>query len=156
MFPYYPTINGARVQTVQAVNYTINPSATGISWADNEYATNKPILSGYTYPAVPANWESMNTLYSNKPTWQLVGRQWLGMQFGGASELPSDTNFTPVTFPHTQYTYTGYDPFIPGSGLQALGIGLGPYSYWNRDLNVYTAMMQSLDEKYRYGTQCNS
>jgi hypothetical protein len=158
MFPYYPTINGASVETVQAVNYTINPSATGISWADNEYATNKPLLSGYTYPAVPANWESINTLYSNKPTWQLVGRQWLGMQFGGATELPSDTNFIPVTFPHTQYTYTGYNPIVPGSEtsgqLQALGIGLGPYSYWNRDLNVYTAMMQSLDENI--GTVLNA
>ncbi len=158
LFPITSTINSQTVTTVQAVNYTINPSATGISWANNQYATNKTLLSGYTYPTVPANWESTQTLYANKPTWQLVGRQWLGMQFGGAAEVSTNTNFEGKTFPHTTYTVAGYNPLIPGSGSsgqpQALGIGLGPYSYWSRNLSLYTVMMQVLDQNI--GTVLNS
>lgn len=156
----YPSItyDGITARTIQAINYTINPSATGISWANNQYATNKPLLSGYTYPALPPNWESTATLNANKPTWQMVGRQWLGMQFGGASEISSTTTFQGTTFPNTTYKVSPYNPIVPGTFLsrdpQALGIGLGPYSYWNRNLSLYTVMMQVLDQNI--GTVLNS
>lgn len=156
----YPSItyDGITARTIQAINYTINPSATGISWANNQYATNKPLLSGYTYPALPPNWESTATLNANKPTWQMVGRQWLGMQFGGASEISTTTTFQGTTFPNTTYKVSPYNPIVPGTFLsgdpQALGIGLGPYSYWNRNLSLYTVMMQVLDQNI--GTVLNS
>ena len=86
LFPYNQTIGGQSVVVVQAINYSVNPSATGISWANNQYASGKSILNGYRYPALPPNWESIDSLYANKPTWQLVGRQWLAMQFGGVTE----------------------------------------------------------------------
>jgi uncharacterized sulfatase len=149
LFPFISSINSKSVTTVQAVNYTINPSATGIAWADNQYATNKTLLSGYTYPAVPPNWEDTATLNANKPTWQMVGRQWLGMQFGGASEVTTNVSFEGKTFPNTTYTVPLYNPIIPGSGTsqpQALGVGVGPYSYWSRNLSCYTVMMQVLDQ----------
>jgi uncharacterized sulfatase len=158
LFPKSDTINSRTITVVQAVNYSINPSATGISYANNQYATGKPLLSGYTYPAVPPNWEDTATLYANKPTWQMVGRQWLGMQFGGASEISANVSFEGKTFPNTSYTFTGYNPLIPGSGAsgqpQALGIGLGPYSYWSRNLSLYTVMMQVLDQNI--GTVLNA
>ena len=162
LFPRTSTITignvNQSVTTVQAVNYTINPSATGISYTNNQYAYGKTLLNGYTYPAVPPNWESMDSLYANKPTWQLVGRQWLGMQFGGASEITVDSNYSPKIFPNTTYTYSGYNPLVPGSGASgqptALGIGQGPYSYWQRNLDCYTLMLQVLDENI--GTVLNS
>lgn len=158
LFPITSSINSRTVTTVQAVNYTINPSATGIAWANNQYATNKTLLSGYTYPAVPPNWEDTATLHANKPTWQMVGRQWLGMQFGGASEISANTRFEGKTFPNTTYTFPGYNPIVPGSGAsdqaEALGIGMGPYSYWNRNLSLYTVMMQVLDQNI--GTVLNA
>ncbi len=158
LFPYTSSINSQTVTTIQAINYTVNPSATGISWADNQYATDKTLLSGYTYPAVPPNWESTTSLYANKPTWQLVGRQWLAMQFGGAFETSVSTSFEGKTFPDTTYKVTGYNPIVPGSGAsghpKALGIGMGPYRYWSRNLSLYTVMLQVLDQSI--GTVLNA
>ena len=149
LFPHSQTIGGQSVVTVQAINYSVNPSATGISWENNQYASGKSILNGYRYPVLPPNWESIDSLYANKPTWQLVGRQWLAMQFGGVTESTLDASYSPKSYPNTSYTFTGYNPAIPGSGasgqLKLLGVGLGPYSYWRRNLDVYTAMLQSLD-----------
>jgi uncharacterized sulfatase len=153
LFPVKTTVNtptgNQTLTTVQAINYTVNPDATGISWAENQYATGKKLLTGYTYPAVPPNWESTATLYANKPTWQLVGRQWLAMQFGGVSEASSDISFTAKAYPDTTYRYNGYNPIVPGSAIsgmpELLGIGQGPYTYWQRGLDCYTLMMQVLD-----------
>ena len=146
------------VTTVQGSNYSTQPSATGITWANNQYATGKTLLTGYTYPAVPPNWESTATLYANKPTWQFVGRQWLAMQFGAAAEDTSNTSFTAKTYPDTTYRYSLYNPIAPGSGIngtpEALGIGQGPYSYWQRGLDCYTLMMQVLDNNI--GTVLNA
>jgi uncharacterized sulfatase len=76
--------------SIQAATYSSQPSATGVNWETNIF--NNFNASAYGYPAVPPNWEALDSLWKNKPKYQMLCRQWNGMQFGSASELPSNLN----------------------------------------------------------------
>lgn len=129
---------------IQAVPYSTQPSATGVNWATNIY--NNLDVQSYGYPVIPPNWESIESLWNNKPKFQTVARQWNGMQFGGVTDDPAVTGYSVQVYPNTTHTYAGYTPFIPGSAPLRLGVALGPYSYWQRGMAAYTKAMEVVDK----------
>lgn len=129
---------------IQAVPYSTQPSATGVNWSTNIYNTLD--VQSYGYPALPPNWESMESLWNNKPKFQSVARQWNGMQFGGVTDDPTVTEYSVQVYPNTSHTYAGYTPFIPGSAPLRLGVALGPYRYWQRGMAAYTKAMEVVDQ----------
>lgn len=129
---------------VQAVPYSTQASATGVNWATNIF--NNLDVQSYGYPLFPPNWESMDSLWRNKPKYQFVARQWNGMQFGAVSDNPSVNIYDVQVYPGTNNVYPGYTPFIPDKAPATLGIGLAPYSYWQRGMAAYTKAMEIVDE----------
>lgn len=129
--------------SIQAVPYSTQPSATGVNWATNVF--NNLDVKSYGYPTVPPNWESVDSLWAGKPKYQLVARQWNGMQFGGVTDGPAVTRYDVKVYPDTTHVYAGYTPFIPGAGPVTLGVGLAPYSYWQRGMAAYTKAMEIVD-----------
>jgi len=126
----------------------------GVTWAQNKW---KDALDfGYNLPGGKApNWESVDSLFANKPKWQTVGKSVNALRFGNVTENSSATGFSVGTFPiRLTYAYPGY--IIPGVGSRVagqaagasmgiLGIGTAPYSYWQRGLNIYTYGMTRVD-----------
>jgi arylsulfatase A-like enzyme len=96
------------------------------SQADNILAT--PL--SYGYPAVPPNWESAAQIATNKPSTQTFARLFQQLAFGGVSDHPSETGFKVVPYPSPPGQY---------------GVGIVPYSYWQRSLDSYTQIMNILD-----------
>ena len=90
----------------------------------------------FGYPAVPPNWESAAHLAANKPTTQTYTRLFQQAVWGGASDDPAQQGFDVAPYPPAQY------PPINGAPY---GIGLAPYSYWQRSLDSYTQIMQAAD-----------
>lgn len=118
-------------------DYSVQACAQSVPWASNALA-NPP---SYGYPAVPPNWETLEQIAANKPGWQaVVAKQFSGMRFGGISEDPSSVDFSVVGYPAApSITYQGY------VSPNHQGIGLAPYSYWQRGLDVYTLLMSVVD-----------
>lgn len=131
-------------KSIQAVTYSSQPSATGVDWDTNVF--NNFNASAYAYPAVPPNWESLDSLWAKKPKFQILCRQWNGMQFGGASESPSDVSFSVKPYPDTSYVYAGFSPYVPGTTTTTLGNSVAPYSYWQRGMAAYTLSMEIVDK----------
>ena len=98
-----------------------------VAW-DDDIVKDPP---SYGYPAVPPNWESSQQLSKNKPAAHTFVRTFSEFVWGGVSEDPSEDQFTIVPYP----SVNGY------------GIGLAPYSYWQRNLDSYTQMMTIVDEQ---------
>jgi arylsulfatase A-like enzyme len=113
---------------VQYSNYSSQPSL-GITWAQD--TLNNP--PSYGYPALPPNWESLAHLEANKPTLQTVAHQFCAMVWGGITDDSSQGTFSIV----------GY----PGQNPSHQGIGIAPYSYWQRNLDSYTQILSVLDEQ---------
>ncbi|MGF6905430.1 sulfatase-like hydrolase/transferase [Paraburkholderia sp. GAS348] len=120
----------------QHANYSVQVCAESVIWSTNVLA-NPP---SYGYPSIPPNWESLERLRANKPAWQSVTRQFFEMQFGGVSGSVESTNFSIAPYPNTT-TYPGYS--LAGN----YGIGLSPYSYWQRSMDTYTLLMSIVDHK---------
>lgn len=120
----------------QHANYSTRQCAAAVTWASNVLAS--PPKNGY--PAIPPNWESLATLQANKPAWQYVIGQFEAMEFGGVNEATGSTSFSVAPYPNTT-TYPGY------SQAGNFGIGLAPYSYWQRSLDCYTQLMTIVDQK---------
>jgi arylsulfatase A-like enzyme len=120
----------------QIANYSTQACAESVIWANNVLA-NPP---SYGYPSIPPNWESLETLRANKPAWQAVAGQFDIMRFGGISEHAGSTSFSIAPYPNTN-TYPGYT--LSGN----YGIGLAPYSYWQRSMDAYTLLMTIVDKK---------
>ncbi len=129
--------------SIQAATYSSQPSATGVDWETNIF--NNFNASAYGYPAVPPNWEALDSLWKNKPKYQMLCRQWNGMQFGSASELPSDTSYSVTPYPDTSHVYAGFSPYVPGT-TTTLGNTVAPYSYWQRGMAAYTLSMEIVDK----------
>ena len=110
--------------------YASLPSANAVAWADN--ALKSP--SSYGYPAVPPNWESLATLTANKPSYHAVARNFQAVAWGGVSDDASETEFAIVQYPQN-----------PDYAPSVRGIGVAPYSYWERSLDSYTQIMEILD-----------
>ena len=131
-------------RSIQAAPYSKQPSATGVNWSTNIF--NNFNVQSYGYPALPPNWEDVESLYANKPKMQLLVRQWNGMQFGAVAESVSISNYDIKIYPYTTHTYSGYSPVIPGNAPATLGIGMAPYSYWQRGMAAYTLAMEIVDK----------
>ena len=85
--------------------------------------------TSFGYPVVPANWESYAQLKANKPSLQAFAR--LNKQFGsgGISEDPGEVGFS-----------------LQAHVRPNQGIGVAPYSYWQRGLDCYTQLMGIVDQ----------
>lgn len=121
-------------------NYSTQACAQAVPWASNALA-NPP---SHGYPTVPPNWESLDQISANKPGWQaVVAKQFSGSHFGGIHEDPASTNFSVVPYPSA----SNYAPAYAGyTAPNNLGIGLAPYSYWQRGMDVYTMLMGIVDQ----------
>jgi arylsulfatase A-like enzyme len=93
----------------------------------------------FGYPAVPPNWESAATIAANKPSSQTYARQFQEAVWGGVADDPSQQTFTVTQFPPAPY------PPTPSKYGPPIGIGVAPYSYWQRSLDSYTQIMQVID-----------
>jgi len=109
-----------------------------------EYSTpdNPPLVSwdadplksppSFGFPALPPNWESAATLQANKPSTQVFGRAAQGMIWGDVAQDPAQSGFTIQRYPIE---------------TEALGVGVAPYSYWQRCLDSYTNVMTIVDQR---------
>jgi uncharacterized sulfatase len=98
-----------------------------VSW-DDDVLKAPP---SYGYPAVPPNWESAAQLQANKPAAHMLVRTFSEFVWGGASDDPGQTGFTITPYP----------------SLDGYGIGVAPYSYWQRNLDSYTQTMNLVDKQ---------
>lgn len=90
--------------------------------------TNPPPLG---YPAIPPNWESYADLPAHgKPNTQQVIRSFQEAVWGGVPDDPNVTKFSVHASPSAPRTY---------------GVGIAPYSYWQRGLDMYTLVQQMVD-----------
>ncbi len=103
-----------------------------VSWDENALKSPPPL----GYPAVPPNWETGAQIAANKPSTQTYTRLFQEAVWGGAADDAAQQGFTVAPYPPAPY------PPIPGASY---GIGLAPYSYWQRSLDSYTQIMQAAD-----------
>ena len=103
----------------------------------------------YGYPATAPNWQSKQVIDTTKPKAQILNRQFCEMEWGGIAESPTTTTFTILAYPNAQTpstpTYT-YTPPVNENG-QPYGIGLSPYSYWQKGLDLYTYIQTLVDKE---------
>lgn len=98
-----------------------------VAWSD-DVLKNPP---SYGYPAVPPNWETAAQIAANKPSTQTFARTITEYVWGGISDDPKQTDFSIVPYP----------------GIDGAGIGLAPFSYWQRNLDSYTQIMSLVDRQ---------
>lgn len=98
-----------------------------VSW-DDDILKNPP---SYGYPALPPNWESTATVSANKPSTQILARAFIQFVWGGVSDDSSQTDFTIAPYP----------------GIDGYGIGMAPFSYWQRSLDSYTQILGLVDQQ---------
>ncbi|MEI6372476.1 MAG: sulfatase-like hydrolase/transferase [Actinomycetes bacterium] len=120
--------NPTGLQQYQA--FATLPSASAVNWADNVLKS----PPSYGYPTIPDNWESLATLQANKPSYQAVARWFQASAWGGVSDVSTETEFSVVQYPQ--------NPEYP---LPIRGVGIAPYSYWQRSLDCYTQIMEIID-----------
>ena len=85
------------------------------------------------FPNIPPNWEAYQQLPLNgKPNSQQVFRSFQEAVWGGAPDDPSVTSFSVQPSPIRPDTY---------------GVGISPYNYWRRGLDMYTLVQQLVDEQ---------
>src|SRR5690349_4326949 len=83
------------------------------------------------YPALPPNWQSAADIQRNKPSTQTFAQTFQAAVWGGISQDAGQTDFTVEPYP----------------GLSGTGIGVAPYSYWQRILDSYTQIMGIVDQR---------
>jgi len=87
-------------------------------------------------PTLPPNWESFDDLAAhNKPVTQQVFRNFQEMVWGGCTDDPGVTGFSVKQSPNQ-----------PAQNDPQWGIGVAPYSYWERGLDMYTLAQQMVDQ----------
>ncbi len=132
----------------------VNPHDKQYLWAGSEGDTfeqlftgkpYQPYVSGYTsvagednppaygYPALPPNWESITELTEHgKPDSQVLMRSFQELVWGGAPDDPGHTQFSVRPSP---------------TGPLQLGVGISPFEYWQRGLDMYTQVQSMVDEQ---------
>lgn len=132
----------------------VNPHDRQYFWAGSEsqiftplfeHTPYKPYVTSYTqvpseqdpplhgYPAVPPNWESIADLTKHgKPDTQVLMRTFQELIWGGITDDPKHTGFSTRRSPH---------------GPRRLGVGIAPFSYWQRGLDMYTQVLGMVDEQ---------
>jgi len=131
----------------------VNPHDKEFFWAGSEanryyqafkHQRLKPFTPNYTqveseanppplgYPTIPPNWETYNELAEHgKPDYQQVVRSFQDAVWGGAPDDPRDNTFSVQPWQGAPRTY---------------GIGVAPFSYWQRSLDMYTLVQQLVDQ----------
>ena len=103
----------------------------------------------YGYPATAPNWQSKQAIDTTKPKAQILNRQFCEMEWGGIAESSAITTFSIAAYPNAQtpstpsYTYT---PPVNANGQQ-FGIGISPFSYWQKGLDLYTYLQTIVDKQ---------
>lgn len=131
----------------------INPHDRQYFWAGTEGAAYEALFAGqslkpfafdyksvpgednppaYGYPALPSNWESAAQLRDRKPLTQTLFREAQAAQWGGASDSPTATGFAVEPFQGDPKRY---------------GVGVAPFSYWRRGMDMYTYAMTLVDQQ---------
>jgi arylsulfatase A-like enzyme len=130
----------------------VNPHDKQFFWAGSEgtfyenlFKNKKlqPFISDYTsvpgedrppplgYPTIPPNWESYADLTAHgKPNTQQVIRSFQEAVWGGAPDDPTVTGFSVQQSPVNKN----------------VGVGIAPYHYWERGLDMYTLTMRMVDQ----------
>src|SRR6201996_8878773 len=104
--------------------HPFNPNYVSISGQDDP-----PPLG---FPTLPPNGESYADLPAHgKPNTQQLFRSFQEAVWGGAPDDPSASGFSVAPSPIAPRTY---------------GAGVGPYSYWQRGLDMYTLVQQMVDD----------
>ncbi len=119
---------------LQQSNWSAQPCADEVDWSSNVLAS----PPSYGYPDLPPNWETLKSL-SNKPGMQTLNAQYCAMVWGGISEKTGSKHFSVEAYPGTK-TFAGY------AAPANYGIGLAPYSYWQRGQDVYTKLLTIVDQ----------
>ncbi len=131
----------------------VNPHDKQFFWAGSEGAryealfsrqSLKPFIQDYAtipseenppplgFPTIPPNWERYADLPAHgKPNTQQVWRAFQAAVWGGAPDRASVTDFSVQPSPIAPRTY---------------GVGVAPYSYWQRGLDMYTLVQQMVDQ----------
>ena len=86
----------------------------------------------YGYSALPPNWESGARLREHKPLTQTLFRECQAAVWGGASGSPTAAGFSIEPFQGAPKRY---------------GLGVAPFSYWRRGMDVYTYVMRLVDQQ---------
>ncbi|MGN6168982.1 MAG: sulfatase-like hydrolase/transferase, partial [Solirubrobacteraceae bacterium] len=131
----------------------VNPHDKQFFWAGSEanryykafkHQPLKPFNPDYTqvaseanppplgYPRVPPNWETYDQLARHgKPDYQQVMRSFQDAVWGGAPDDLSVNAFSVQPWQGAPRTY---------------GVGVAPFSYWQRSLDMYTLVQQMVDQ----------
>ena len=131
----------------------VNPHDKQFFWAGSEGGRYETLFSGQSvkpfvqdyqtvpseenpprlgFPTLPPNWESYKDLRKHgKPDTQQLFRSFQEAVWGGAPDDPSVTTFSVQPSPIAPRTY---------------GAGISPYSYWQRGLDMYTLVLQMVDQ----------
>ncbi len=117
---YYPLFANQSLKP-----FNVGPSYTPVPSEENP----RPL----GFPTIPPNWEAYADLPANgKPNTQQVFRSFQEAVWGGAPDDPSATTFTMHASPISPNRY---------------GVGIAPYSYWQRGLDMYTLVQQMVDDQ---------
>lgn len=131
----------------------VNPHDKQYFWAGTEGNTFEALFSGkflrplkpdymsvsgedapppLNYPTLPPNWESVADLrLHRKPSTHILARYFQELVWGGAPDSSAST-----------FAVEPY-PGVP----DRLGIGVAPFSYWERGLDMYTYAMTLVDDQ---------
>ncbi len=90
----------------------------------------------YGYPPLPPNWESSRKIARDKPSTQTYTKLFSQAVWGGVADDPQQDRFT----------ITDY-PAMPAQGSLPWGVGMAPYSYWQRGLDCYTDTLTIVDQR---------
>ena len=103
----------------------------------------------YGYPSTAPNWQTKQVIDTTKPKAQILNRQFCEVEWGGIAETASNTTFYIEAYPSAQtpstptYTYT-----VPvNANGTPYGIGVSPFSYWQKGLDLYTYIQTILDKQ---------
>jgi uncharacterized sulfatase len=98
-----------------------------VNYASVSGQDNPPPLG---YPTLPPNWESGTDLQSHKPQAQTLFRVFQQLVWGAATDTAQGTGFVVASSPIETNKY---------------GLGVAPFSYWERGLDMYTYVMTLVD-----------
>ena len=111
-------------------NQSLKPFNPGPAYSEIPSEDNPKPLG---FPTIPPNWEAYAELPAHgKPDTQQVFRSFQEAVWGGAPDDSSATTFTLQPSLVQPKTY---------------GVGIAPYSYWQRGLDMYTLVQQMVDEQ---------
>jgi len=111
-------------------NQSLKPFNPGPRYSEVPSEANPKPLG---FPTIPPNWEAYTALPANgKPNTQQVFRSFQEAVWGGAPDDSSATSFTVRPSPIMPKTY---------------GVGIAPYSYWQRGLDMYTLVQHMIDDQ---------